>query len=182
MGKIQGFCGNVLAAEVFLDNSEEKALRIAPDPESMVVRFPWGLEPPRHSSRRLSIRRGNGATLLFRGSTMARSTYSGCDIDAALDYISKHACEGIKVADVIARTQAVSRVTFHRNFNMRVGATPSEVIQKHKLEEARRLLAETEITATSIANMCGFCDYAHFYRVFRKRHGVSPSVFRSLAS
>ena len=122
-----------------------------------------------------------GVQLILRESTCSPLT-SGCDIDAALEFIDRHACEGVKVNDVLAHTQGVSRVTFHKRFLARTGITPASVIQLRKLHEARRLLAETEISPGAIAGICGYQDYTHFYRVFRKQEGVSPSNFRRIAT
>lgn len=121
-----------------------------------------------------------GTRLIHRGSTR-KDVFEGCNIDRALSFIDEHACEGIKVNDVISHTQRVSRVTFHKRFLEQVGSTPADIIQARKLDEARRLLAETEMSSGTIAGMCGYEDYIHFYRVFRKYEGVSPTQYRQMA-
>jgi len=125
------------------------------------------------------IIRVDGAVLIRRQSTSPDRT-EGCDIDAALDFISRHACEGIKVNDVVAHTQSVSRATFHKQFRKKVGTTPAAKLLERKMSESRRLLADTEMSCEAIAGICGYQDYMHFYRVFRSSEGVSPTQYRRL--
>ena len=127
------------------------------------------------------IVRVGGVRLVVRRSTQSRQL-SGCDIDAAMEFIDLHACDGVKVNDVVEHTQGVSRVTFHKHFLERTGATPAHTLLDRRLSEARRLLTESEISAGAIAGMCGYQDYIHFYRTFKKAEGLSPSEYRALTS
>jgi AraC-like DNA-binding protein len=59
--------------------------------------------------------------------------------------------------------------------------TSSEFIYAHRLDHAayllhRRALAGAEQPLSEIAYACGFRDYAHFARRFRKRFGYSPGT------
>ena len=101
-----------------------------------------------------------------------------CNIAAALDYINQHACHGVSVEQVIKETQHVSKVTFHKYFLAATGRTPGEAIQQRQIEEARRLLADTQISVTTIAEHCGFCDNSSFARHFRALQGMSPRDYR----
>lgn len=123
------------------------------------------------------IIRVSGAQLIVREST-CKTRAAGCDIDAALAFILNHACEEIRVNDVVSHTQGVSRMTFHKKFVETVGITPGEAIRAQQLSEARRLLSETRLSLGTVAGMCGFEDYIHFYRVFREVEGLGPRDFR----
>jgi LacI family transcriptional regulator len=123
------------------------------------------------------IIRVSGAKIIARGSTHAPRR-SDCNVDAAMAFIFRHACEGIRVNDVVSHTQSVSRMTFHTRFVETFGLTPGEAIRERQLSEARRLASETELSFGAIARMCGFCDYAHFYRAFSDAEGVGPSAYR----
>ena len=118
-----------------------------------------------------------GARLLVRGSTNTRVGVD-CNVDRAMDFIFNHACDGIRVNDVISHTQGVSRMTFHKRFSQAFGMTPGDAIKERQLSEARRLVAETELSFAAIAMMCGFCDYTHFYRAFSEVEGVGPRDYR----
>jgi LacI family transcriptional regulator len=119
----------------------------------------------------------DGIELVARASTRAKSVVDS-GIDEALRYIDRFACRGITVNDVVEETQVVSRMTFHKRFAIRTGATPKEWILNRQMSEARHLLADTEISIGSIAELCGFSEPLYFYKVFRKQHGVAPRDYR----
>ena len=59
--------------------------------------------------------------------------------------------------------------------------TVSEYIQRRRLEEAARVLADPMRSRVSIAEIAaahGFKSQAHFCRLFRERHGMTPRDFR----
>jgi len=104
-----------------------------------------------------------------------------CDIAAALEYINQHACQHISVAQLIKETQHVCKATFHKYFQVATGQTPGEAIRQRQMEEARRLLDKTELSISSIAECCGFCDNSIFSRSFHGTHGMSPMAYRKQA-
>ena len=101
-----------------------------------------------------------------------------CDIAAAVGYISQRACGGLSVAQVLKATQQVSSKTFHTHFKAATGQTPGEAIRRRQFEEARRLLAETELSVTLVAEKSGFGSGSDFARRFRAMEGRSPSEYR----
>lgn len=104
-----------------------------------------------------------------------------CDIAAALDHIRHHACGGLSVARLLEATQRVSSKTFHTHFKAATGQSPGEAIQQRQLEEARRLLAETSLSITMVAEKSGFGGSSDFARRFRAMEGMSPGEFRRKA-
>jgi AraC family transcriptional activator of pobA len=52
------------------------------------------------------------------------------------------------------------------------------MIEARLMREARRNLAYTNLSITSIADALGFADPAYFSRVFSRDAGVSPKAFR----
>lgn len=58
------------------------------------------------------------------------------------------------------------------------GVTPVEYIHHVKIERAKYLLEVTSYSTEQIASECGFSDYSHFYKVFTRMTGVSPTAFR----
>ena len=101
-----------------------------------------------------------------------------CDIAAALEYIQQHACTGLTVNALLNATQRVSNKTFHTHFKAATKQSPGEAILARQLDEARRLLAQTSLSMTSVAEKCGFTSSSDFARRFRAIQGSSPSDFR----
>jgi AraC family transcriptional regulator len=60
---------------------------------------------------------------------------------------------------------------FHRQ-------TIGEYIQKLRIAHASKLLSDHAVPLTDIAYTCGFADQSHFTRVFKRRIGITPGVFR----
>lgn len=101
-----------------------------------------------------------------------------CDIAAALDYIQQQACHGLSVARLLQDTQQVSSKTFHTHFKAATGQTPGEAILARQMEEARRMLSQTELSITLVAEKSGFGSSSDFSRRFRLMTGKSPSDYR----
>ena len=125
------------------------------------------------------IVRVGGATIIARESTLPAKS-NGLNIQAALDFIERHACAGISVDDIISQTQGVSRRSFYDKFKQWNQITPAEAIRQKKLSEAKRLLAESELSVTAVAGACGYCDDIEFRKVFRKAEGFSPMGYRKI--
>ena len=104
-----------------------------------------------------------------------------CDIAGAMDYINRHACYGLTVERLIAETQRVSKMTFHKHFVAAIGKTPGEAIRQRQLAEARRLLADTTLSITLVAEQSGFGSSSDFARAFRSAEGMTPRAYREQA-
>jgi len=65
-----------------------------------------------------------------------------------------------------------------RRFKKFLGKAPKQFINEVRLENARRLLIETNHAIAIIANDTGFTDHSYFSRQFLKLFKQSPSVFR----
>jgi AraC family transcriptional activator of pobA len=62
------------------------------------------------------------------------------------------------------------------------GSSATTLIQQHLLTEAQRLLYYTTCNIKEISHSLGFQDEKYFARLFQKRKGVSPTVFRKSTS
>jgi YesN/AraC family two-component response regulator len=61
---------------------------------------------------------------------------------------------------------------------LETGKTVLQWIIHHRLEEAKRLMSETDWSGQQIAQAVGYTHYSHFLRQFRQAHGVPPSAWR----
>lgn len=66
----------------------------------------------------------------------------------------------------------------HRAFLSNTNDAPAHYWRKLRLEHARKQLADTSLSVTTIAIECGFSDASHFILWFRKQYGETPSAYR----
>jgi LacI family transcriptional regulator len=95
----------------------------------------------------------------------------------ALRLIRDNARDGIRVSEVV-RELAVARRALEQRFVRLVGRTPAAEIRRVRIEEAKRLLVETDRSIADIGRAAGFGHQDLFSRVFRRSVGVTPSQFR----
>lgn len=78
----------------------------------------------------------------------------------------------------VAQMAGLSVAHFSHLFHQKTGVTFTRYVQTRRIEEAKRLLGETDRTITDIAFACGFNSLTHFNRVFRRGTGASPTGYR----
>ncbi|MDZ8120465.1 AraC family transcriptional regulator [Pontiella agarivorans] len=94
-----------------------------------------------------------------------------------MDFMRKHAYEEISVADVL-KAVPMGRRVLERKFKLVFGRTPLEEIRRMRIDKARKLLAETDLSMQEIAEACGYATYNYLTQIFKRVTGVSPSVYR----
>lgn len=60
------------------------------------------------------------------------------------------------------------------------GSTFNELVQKERITAAERLLTNSDMTVTDIANLVGYQNMSYFYRIFRNKNGCMPGQYREL--
>lgn len=85
--------------------------------------------------------------------------------------------EPLTVADIAASAGISQREAF-RCFRQVLGTTPTLYLLHHRIDNAARLLLETDQTVTEIALKSGFSNSSYMCKVFHEIHGMSPRAFR----
>ena len=116
-------------------------------------------------------------SVVHRKSTSDPTT-GGVLVEKALDYIDRHAAEGIHVADV-ARHLGVSRQFLDRTFLKSGRTTLVRALQDRRLEEAKRLLRSTHLPLSEISSSTGFSRPSYLMTLFRKRFGLTCAAYRA---
>lgn len=98
-------------------------------------------------------------------------------VEEAVRFMNEHFAEPLTVEQIAGRVH-LHPVYFSQLFKAAVGVPPRQYLVRIRINQARRLLAETDMPVGEIAQNCGFRTIAYFSRVFREIEGVSPSVFR----
>lgn len=74
----------------------------------------------------------------------------------------------------------ISRTSFYELSSQCLDCSVMQYIKQIRLEKAKKLLRETELSITEISEQSGFMDYNYFLRVFKKETGISCKEFRQL--
>ncbi|MFM9264782.1 helix-turn-helix domain-containing protein [Tychonema sp. BBK16] len=97
------------------------------------------------------------------------------------EYINEHLHEDIKLIELAAIAQ-ISPYHFLRLFKQSMGITPHQYILRRRIDKAKYLLRDRELSIAEIALGVGFCDQSHFTRCFKRMLGMTPKQFLSRRS
>ena len=98
-------------------------------------------------------------------------------IAKALSIVRKDLAVNHTVAG-LAGALHVSRRTLEMKANQILGTTLKSEINRIRLNEAVRLISNTDLPIWAIAEKCGFCCASHLNTRFKATFGYSPSMFR----
>ena len=129
----------------------------------------------RKNSGRKSIVLKN-AEIIERESTAPTSPATTL-VERALDYISKHATDGITPRDVIAHLR-VSPALVSKRFREVVGKTLGKTIAEARLKAVRSKLRTSSQKIEAITRSCGFKSSDQAKRLFRKAFGQTMRDYR----
>ncbi|MFI7067483.1 GlxA family transcriptional regulator [Kribbella sp. NPDC050124] len=89
----------------------------------------------------------------------------------------EHLDQPLTLNDLAAR-QAMSVRTFTRRFREEVGVTSGQWLIQQRVDRARHLLENSDLTVDEVASCCGFGTAASMRQHLRAALGVSPSSYR----
>ncbi|SRR6056297_1696181 len=92
----------------------------------------------------------------------------------AIEIMRNNIEEPLKLTDV-ATAVGVSTRQLERLFSNVLNTAPSRYYLEIRLEKARNLLRQTDLSVTEISVLCGFSSPTHFSRTYRKLYNVVPS-------
>jgi LacI family transcriptional regulator len=99
------------------------------------------------------------------------------DVSKAMRFIRDHAVNGIRVDDV-ANHIPQSRRTLERAFVKTLRRSIHEEITRIRIERAKQLLRETDLSIAELVMECGYRYPSQFSAAFRKATGFRPRAFR----
>ena len=80
--------------------------------------------------------------------------------------------------DSLASKLNMSPRSLQRKIKALIDLTPVRLIGEYRLKKAEALLKDPEVHVTDVAFEVGFGDLSHFYRIFKKKHGMNPTGYR----
>ena len=93
------------------------------------------------------------------------------------DFIRTHSAEALQLSD-LAAISGLSISHFGRAFKGSTGLSPHRWHLNLRVEQARAMLADANVSIAEVACATGFADQSHFTRVFSKVVGTSPGSLR----
>jgi LacI family transcriptional regulator len=116
--------------------------------------------------------------LIIRCSTDS-FTFEDPTINRVLRFIREHACDGIRVSD-LPSVAHLSLSELERRFHRYLHHTPKAELVRVQIEQAKRLLCETNLALKIIAHRAGFSSEQYFSDAFQRSCGVRPMAYRRL--
>ena len=83
----------------------------------------------------------------------------------------------IRIAD-FASSLHMSERSLNRKLKSLIDRSPKQLLLKIRLDKARALLLENDLSVAKISDSCGFIDASYFSRKFKEQYNVSPKSFR----
>lgn len=99
-------------------------------------------------------------------------------IEGPVNYIREHYHRNICIEE-LAQLAHLSVSALERRFKKHLAKTPNQFINEIRLENARRLLVETQLPVSQIAYECGFSEPSYFSKQFKRLFGEMPSQIRT---
>ncbi len=94
------------------------------------------------------------------------------------DYIQDHLDQEISL-DILAAQIGMSQFYFARLFKQSVGMSPYRYLIGQRIERAKQLLRQKDLSITAIALRCGFNTQSHLTQYFRQLTSTTPKKYRS---
>lgn len=112
---------------------------------------------------------------LFQG----LSEKDGSRMNRVMQYLLDHRYQKISLDDA-ASVANLSKEAFCRYFKLRTRKTFTQYLLQLRINEAQKLLQETDLGISEIAFQVGFENLSYFNRSFKKITGLTPRDFKML--
>lgn len=113
-----------------------------------------------------------------RLSLQARLGVQNPKIITAISAMEAHLSEPLALEE-ITRRAGLSRRQLERLFNTYIGRSPARYYLELRLQRARHLLYQSDMSILDIALSCGFVSASHFSKTYRDTYANSPREERS---
>ena len=101
--------------------------------------------------------------------------------DAVVHSLEAWVRENYRVSSPVeemAQRSGLSETSFKRRFRTATGFSPLQYVHRIRIEEAKRLLEQSEMPVDEVGWQVGYADPAFFRRLFRRMTRLTPSAYR----
>lgn len=102
-------------------------------------------------------------------------------VQEAMEYIKNHYKENLTLDD-LADVLYISPYYLSHLFREQLGYTFVDFLTRVRVEKAKKLLAESNLSIIRIAEEVGYSDSSYFSKVFKKLENITPSKYRNQIS
>lgn len=99
-------------------------------------------------------------------------------LKTALAYIHEHLDQTLSLAEMAAVVQ-MSPHYFASLFKQSTGLAPYQYVTQCRIERAKQLLMQPELTIVEVCHQIGFQNQSHFTKVFREHTATTPKAYRN---
>ncbi len=114
---------------------------------------------------------------VFENSRLYKQNEYAQKFGALLDYIEKHYTENITL-ESITELSGFSKFHFSRLFKQYTDMTFCDYLNYRRITAAEEMLAKPDLSITDLALLAGFPSISTFNRVFKQKHGCTPTEYR----
>lgn len=80
--------------------------------------------------------------------------------------------------DDLGKELGMSHTPFYKKIKQLTNQTPNDFLKNIRLEQAKKLLSDSDLTVSEIAYRCGFNSPKYFRECFKRHFGESPSEYQ----
>jgi len=95
-------------------------------------------------------------------------------------YVCDHACDHSISLNAVAELFGVSEKRVNSIIREQTGMTFKEIVVRHRMDTAKGLLMQKDISISELSERIGYANVSHFIKVFKEVHGCTPARYRAL--
>lgn len=111
---------------------------------------------------------------------LARKEFSSKPVKDIIRVLEKGIFDSLTIEDICTQT-AYSRAYLFRIFKVKTGKTVIEYYLELKIEKAKQLLRENELSVKEIAEKLAFNEANYFTKTFKRLTGLTPTAYKRRA-
>lgn len=100
------------------------------------------------------------------------------DMKLVTEFLQKHYADPNLTVGSVAENFNMSSTKLSLEYKKQIGLYPSAMLLSLRMEEAKKLLLNTEMTVKEIGTTVGYYDSSSFIRRFRQYTSITPSQYR----
>lgn len=109
--------------------------------------------------------------------TSGNRSLTRTQLQRSIDYIHTHLDQDLSLAE-IADAIDISPVYFSRLFKQAIGTSPHQYVIQQRVEQAKKMLSNTDLAISDIALQVGFSSQSHLTQQFKRVTGMTPKQIR----